>query len=358
MNYEKYMQKCIELAKQAQGMTSPNPMVGCVVLDEKGFEISTGYHKFCGAGHAEADALSKIDKGQGHTLIVNLEPCSHYGKTPPCADLIIEKEIKCVVIGMRDVNPIVAGNGIKKLKSAGIDVVEDVLNFECKKLNEVFIKNMTEKKCFVAIKSATTLDGKIATYTGDSKWITSQKAREQVQKIRNMYDAIMTTSSTVMKDNPMMNCRLDNGKNLIKVVIDREMKTDFNSKIYSNPKEKVYLAIDDALSIVNELPSHIELIKCKVNNNKVDIEELLEKLYQKGVMSVLVEAGGIFNGEIVQKGLADKIYQFIAPKILADNTGKSAFDGDRKDFIKDTLNYRVESVEIFEPDVLITLGRL
>ena len=300
-------------------------------------------------------ALSKIETG--HTLIVNLEPCSHYGKTPPCADLIIKKGIKRVVIAMRDVNPIVAGNGIKKLKNAGIEVIEHVLEDESKKLNEVFIKNMTENKCFVAIKTATTIDGKIATSNGDSKWITGAKAREYVQKIRNKYDGIMTSSTTVINDNPTMNCRLNNGKELVKIIVDRELKTDFRAKIYSNPNEKIYLAVDEKTAITKDIPPHVEIIKCKSHNKKLDIEELLKQLYERGIRSVLIEAGGVFAGYIVSHNLADKIYDFIAPKILCDNSGKSVFDGLRQDSIKNTLNYNIESIKELKPDVLVVLNK-
>lgn len=206
MNYENYMKKCIALAKNGEGLTSPNPLVGCIVLDKNNNEISTGYHHKYGENHAERDALLKLHNGEEKdgTLVVNLEPCSHYGKTPPCADLIIERGLKKVIIGMQDVNPIVAGNGIRKLQKAGIEVVSGVLENECKALNEIFIKNMTLNKTFIAIKTATTLDGKTATQSGSSKWITSKLAREEVKKIRNRYDAIMTSSTTILADNPTM----------------------------------------------------------------------------------------------------------------------------------------------------------
>lgn len=251
------MKKCTQLAQQAEGNTSPNPMVGCVVLDKDGQEIASGYHSKYGENHAERDALFKLKNGEekGGTLIVNLEPCSHYGKTPPCADLIIERGLKRVVIGMRDVNPIVEGNGIKKLQDAGIEVIENVLGDECKKLNEVFIKNMTQKKIFVAIKTATTLDGKIATSNGSSKWITSKKARTEVKNIRNRYDAIMTTSSTIIADNPTMTHKLTRTNSMstqevagysdIKIVLDRELKTDLNSKIYDSGK--IYIFYDKTI---------------------------------------------------------------------------------------------------------------
>lgn len=360
--YDKYMRKCIKLALKADGKTAPNPLVGCVVLDKKGKEISTGYHRAYGKAHAEAEALNKLNnnEAQGETLIVNLEPCPHFGKTPPCADLIIKKGIKKLVIGMKDPNPLVSGKGIAKCKKAGIEVIENVLYDESVKLNEVFVKNMTKNECFVAIKTATTLDGKIATKTGDSKWITSEKARNEAQKIRNRYDAILTTSSTVIKDNPSMTCRMKNGKNPIRIVLDRELKTDFNSKIYTSSSEKVYIAIDKDIdkNIINNMPSNIELIKCKTDNYKIDLIDLFKKLYDLRIRSVLVEAGGRLNGELISLGLADKIYQFIAPKILGDEQGFSAFVGRNINKISNTLNFKFESIADLKSDLLVTYSRL
>ncbi len=354
MDYKQIMRKCIKLAKKGEGKTSPNPLVGCVVLDKNGNEISTGYHAGYGLAHAEADALSKLKQGQaqGGTLIVNLEPCSHYGKTPPCADLIIKHGIKKLVIAMQDPNPLVSGDGIKKCKDAGIEIIENVLQKEANELNEIFIKNMTEKTCFTAIKIATTIDGKIATKTGDSKWITSQKARNEVQKIRNHYDAILTTSSTILKDDPSMTCRAKNGRNPARIILDRELKTDFSSKIYKNNCEKTYIVIDKNLTPNKTIPQHIEIIKCPVYNSNLDLKYLFNEIYKKGIKSVLVEAGGKLNGELVSLELADKIYHFVAPKILADNDGVSAFEGRNINKISDTLNYELKTVKQFLPDFL------
>jgi len=358
MNYEKYMKKCIRLAKKADGKTSPNPLVGCVVLDKNGKEIANGYHKLYGEAHAEADALSKVgDEAIGGTLIVSLEPCSHFGKTPPCADLIIKKGIKKLVIAMQDPNPLVAGEGVEKCKKAGIEVVENVLHDEAMKLNEVFVKNMTQKTCFVALKTATTLDGKIATKTGSSKWITSEKARNEVQKIRNRYDAILTTSSTVINDNPSMTCRMKNGKNPVRIILDRELKTDFSSKIYNFSGEKIYVVVDESTSDsqFSLVPKHISVIKCPSYNLKLDLKFLLKKLFEFGIRSVLVESGGKLNGELVSLGLVDKIYQFIAPKILGDKKGINAFEGRGIKDINDSLSYNLESVTSFAPDLLVVL---
>lgn len=353
------MKKCIKLALKGEGKTSPNPLVGCVVLDKTGKIISTGYHKAYGKAHAEADALNKLtNEAQGGTLIVNLEPCSHWGKTPPCADLIIEKGIKTLVIGMKDPNPKVEGNGALKCKKAGIEVIEDVLLDEVKKLNEVFIKNMSGKT-FVAIKTATTLDGKIATKTGSSKWITSQSARDEVQRIRYRYDAILTTSTTVICDNPSMTCRGINGKGikkLTKIILDRELKTDFDSKIYEKTGEKIYIVVAEGIfsEKIKTIPAHIGVIKCPIYNSKLDLEYLFRKLFELNIYSVLVEAGGKLNGELISNGLADKIYHFIAPKIIADKNAKNAFEGCDITEVSSAFNYEIENTADFKPDILIT----
>lgn len=356
------MKKCIRLAKKAEGKTSPNPMVGCVVLNKNGVEISCGYHKGYGKPHAEPNALNKLkkDEARGGTLIVNLEPCSHWGKTPPCADLIIERGLKRVVIGMRDPNPIVAGKGIKKCKEAGIEVIEGVLEDEARKLNEVFIKNMEKKSCFIAIKTATTLDGKIATKNGSSKWITSEKARIEVQNIRNRYDAILTTSTTIINDNPSMDCRKKGCKSPIKIVVDRELKTDLNSKIYKKNGQNIYIAIDKDIneSQITMLPTHVTVIKCPSYNNKLDLAYLFSELYNQNIRSILIESGGKLNGEVVSLDLADKIYHFIAPKILGDNSGISAFTGRNIQEISNTLNFEFISITDIKPDILVTYQRI
>ncbi len=354
--YETYMKECFELARQAEGKTSPNPLVGCIVLNKKGKIISNGFHAKCGENHAERDALLKVtpeDCAYG-TLIVNLEPCSHFGKTPPCADLIIEYGIKKVVIAMRDVNPVVSGNGIAKLKAAGIEVVEGVLEDQARKLNEIFITNMTEKRTFVALKTAATLDGKIAASSGSSKWITSDAARSEVKKIRARYDAILTSSATVIADNPTM-------EHNIKIILDRELKTDFeNAKVYKSGN--IFVFYDENCQnneILNSFfanprndKNSITFIKTPLINEKLDIEFILKKLYELKIMSVLVEAGGILNGSFLT--YADKIYHFIAPKITGDNNSKSAFDGKKISQISESLNFRFDEIQTFEPDILVT----
>lgn len=339
--YDLLMKKCIELAKQAQGETSPNPLVGCIVLNDIGEIISTGYHKKYGENHAERDALLKLDDAKNCTLIVNLEPCSHYGKTPPCADLIIEKGVKRVIYGMKDVNPIVAGNGLKKLIDAGIEVIGPILEDECRKLNEIFIKNQVEHKTFVALKTATTIDGKIATSTNDSKWITSDFAREEVRNIRKRYDAILTSSSTILADNPTM-------EHKCKVILDRKLKTNSQMTIYKQGKIFVFHSLKNQSSLSN---NNLQYIYTPTVNNKLDIEFILEELYKRGIMSVLIEAGGKLNGSFLP--YIDRLYHFVAPKILGDNNGKSCFYGKDVEKISNCTNLNFESVELFPPDILV-----
>ena len=345
-NYITEMNKCIELAKQAEGKTSPNPMVGCVILNDKNEIISTGYHKKYGENHAERDALLKLENATGCTLVVNLEPCSHFGKTPPCADLIIEKGIKRVIYGMKDVNPIVAGNGLKKLQEAGIEIIGPILEDKCKKLNEVFIKNQTKHKTFVALKTATTIDGKIATQTGDSKWITSEDARREVRNIRNRYDAILTSSATVIADNPTM-------EHKCKIILDRKLKTDINSTIYK--QGKIFVFYDENIDIKNNGQENITYVPTKTENNKLDIEFILNKLYDLGIKSILVESGGKLNGSFMP--YIDKLYHFIAPKILGDNSGKSCFDGNKIDKISNCTNLIFENSINFPPDILVIYNK-
>ncbi len=356
--YEKYMKKCIALAKKGEGKVSPNPLVGAVVLDKNGNIAGYGWHKKYGEAHAEVNAVKMADdRGiniEGGTIIVSLEPCSHYGKTPPCADMIIERGIKKSVIGCSDPNPVVSGRGIEKLKNAGIEIVQGILENECKSLNEIFIKNQIDKSPFIAIKTAVTLDGKIATKTGSSKWITGEKARNYVQKLRNKYDAILTGSGTVIADNPSLTCRMKNGKNPVRVIIDSKSVCSSDSKVFNDDGTKVFWAVLETTKAEHK-NKNVEVIKCPLDkkSGKIDLNYLVQTLYEKGIRSILVEAGSGLNGAIIKAGLADKLYQFIAPKILGDKDGKNYAEGFDINDINDCTKLQVEHVKMFEPDVLI-----
>ena len=330
--HEKYMKMCFELALQGKGQVSPNPMVGCVVLDKLGNIVSKGYHKKCGESHAERDALEKLqnNEAEGGTLYVNLEPCSHYGKTPPCVDLIIERKLKKVVIAMRDVNPKV--DGISKLKDAGIEVIEGVLEEEACFLNRIFIKNMGANLPYVVLKTATTMDGKIATKTGDSKWITCEESRKEVYKMREEFDCILTSSNTVIADNPTMG--VNEGQ--FKCILDKDNRTSKDAKIYQ--QGEIYIANRE---------------NTPLKGGNLDLRAVLEELYRKGICSVFIECGGKLAGAFLKEGLIDEIYQFIAPKIVNDNSAKSCFDGDSLEKIADCSKFKILDSCVIGDDLLI-----
>lgn len=325
---EKYMRMCFALAKKGYGKAAPNPMVGCVVLDRDGNLISKGYHKKYGENHAERDALLKLknNEAEGGTLYVNLEPCSHFGKTPPCVDLIIKHKLKRVVIGMKDVNPKV--DGITKLKAAGIEV-DCVLEEEARFLNRMFIKTMTEKMPYVVLKTASTMDGKIASKTGSSKWITSETARKEVYRMRKEFDCIMTSSNTVIADNPSM-------QHNFKCMLDKDLRTSKDAKIYQ--QGEIYIASKE---------------NTPLKNNQLDIEAVLKNLYSKGIYSVFVECGGTLAGSMLKDNLIDEVYQFIAPKILNDNNGLSCFNGADIKEISQAKNLKIYELKQIEKDILI-----
>ena len=338
--YESEMRKCFRLAKKGLGKTSPNPLVGCVVLDKTGKEIATGYHNQYGENHAERDALLKLSKEQanGGTLIVNLEPCNHYGKTPPCSELIIEYGIKRVVISNTDPNPKASG-GIKKLQDAGIEVITGVLEEKGAFLNRIFFKNILEQKPYIVTKIATTIDGKTATRTGHSKWITSPKARKLVKNFRTHYDAILTTSSTVLADNPEM-------KHKTKIILDRAGRLDFDSKIF---KQGNIILVTNKRNIT-ALPINVQVIQTPELNDKLNLSFLFQKLYSMGIKSIFVEAGAKLNGDLIKNNLADEIIHFVAPKILNDNTGMSCFNGDNIELISNSKQFKLVELKQCSPD--------
>ena len=323
------MKECIKLALKGKNKTSPNPMVGCIVLDKNGNMVSKGYHHKYGENHAERDALLKLknNEANGGTLYVNLEPCSHYGHTPPCTDLIIEHKLKRVIIGMKDINPKV--DGISILKKAGIEVKIGVLEEESKFLNRVFIKNMKEKMPYVVLKTATTMDGKISTKNGDSKWITSEKSRQKVYKMRSEFDCILTSSNTVIADNPTM-------KHNFKCILDTNERVPKTANIFK--QGEIYIATKYNTPLKNE---------------KLDIKAILSELYKKGIYTVFAECGGTLAGAMLKENLIDEIYQFIAPKILNDNDGKSSFDGNNILKISQTKNLQIYSSKKIGNDLLI-----
>ncbi len=354
IQHEKYMKRCIELAKLGEGRVSPNPLVGSVVLDKEGNVAAEGYHEKYGESHAEVNALNLAgERAKAGTLYINLEPCSHHGKTPPCADRVVESGVKSLVIGMTDPNPLVAGRGIQKVRSAGIEVTENVLSRECKKLNEIFIKNITLEKPFVAIKTASTMDGKIAAYTGKSKWITSEPAREEVHRLRNKYDAIITGSATVIADNPALDCRIPEGQNPVRIIVDSGLITPGNSRVYRDDGVRVMVATFENSTGREKYPEHVKFLECPHLNRKINPEFLVNELYNTGINSIMIESGAKLNGAFLQQKLVDKIYFFLAPKLMGDKNALSSFEGFTAKNPDECIKLEFQDIKSFPPDLMI-----
>lgn len=326
---EKYMQRCLELAIKGAGKVSPNPLVGCVIV-KNGKVISEGYHKRFGENHAERNAInSALRKGinlKGAELYVNLEPCSHYGKTPPCADLISEHKFKRVIIGVKDPYYKVAGKGIKKLQSAGIMVKAGVLEQECRETNKFFFKHVKTGLPYITIKTAQTIDGKIANNKYESKWISSLESRKLVHKMRAVYDAVLIGKNTVKYDNPELTVRLAKGRNPVRIVIDPLLKTDIKSKIYNaNAADTIVVTSNSASKTLRQKfeKQGIIVLSVKSKNGIIDINEALIKLGILGLNSIIVEGGSSTYSHLIKNNLVDEYTIFVAPKIMGN--GISSF---------------------------------
>jgi diaminohydroxyphosphoribosylaminopyrimidine deaminase/5-amino-6-(5-phosphoribosylamino)uracil reductase len=323
-NEEQIMLRCIELARKGSGYVSPNPMVGCVIT-KNGFEISEGYHKKFGENHAEVNAINAaLKKGldlSGSTLYVNLEPCSHFGKTPPCADKIIENKIAKVVIGTKDSNALVAGKGIRKLQKHGIDVKVGVLVPFCIELNKFYFKYTKTGLPYVALKAAQTLDGKIADNKNNSKWISSIESRKLVHSLRSQYDAVLVGSNTVRTDDPQLNVRHAKGRNPFRIVIDLNLSLDVKRKLFNDGLSSKTIIITSKTSALKN-KKKINYFSAKdvkiieLNSSKNTLKEVLKKLGKLGISSVMVEGGAKTFSEFIRHNLADEAYIFIAPKIF------------------------------------------
>ncbi|WP_019132085.1 bifunctional diaminohydroxyphosphoribosylaminopyrimidine deaminase/5-amino-6-(5-phosphoribosylamino)uracil reductase RibD [Peptoniphilus obesi] len=359
MKDEKYMKLCLELAKKATGYVSPNPLVGAVIVKD-GEIISTGYHKKYGDLHAEVDAINNAKEDlEGTTMYVNLEPCSHYGSQPPCVKKIIEAKIKRVVIGVKDPNPLVAGRGIKELTDHGIEVRVGVLEDECLELNKIFFYFITKNLPYVAMKFAMSLDGKIATSTGDSKWISGEFSRRHVHKLRLKYSAIMVGIGTVLADNPMLDCRLPNEtKNPIRVICDSNLRTPLDSKI-ANSAHRVKTIIatsrdnENSDKIAAYKEKGIEFIFLGNSGLGIDIHELFVELGKRKIDSVFVEGGGTLNSSVMQTGLLNKVYVYMAPILIGGKDAKSPICGLGIPYLKDAIKLKDLSVTNIGSDFLI-----
>lgn len=353
------MRRAIELAKEGQGWTRPNPLVGAVLVKNDRI-IGEGYHEFYGGPHAEVNAFKNATEDvTGSTLYVTLEPCSHFGKTPPCANLIVDKKIKKVIVGLLDPNPLVAGNGIKLLQDHNIEVISGVLEDDCRKMNEIFLKFITTQRPYVILKSAMTLDGKIASITGDSKWITSQKSRAFVHEIRHHLMAIMTGIDTVLIDNPKLTTRLTDriGKDPIRIIVDSKARIPLDCAVISNTSKAKTIVATTELADSNKIKAleerGVEVIIIPSKNNRVDLPVLMDELGRRKIDSILLEGGSALNFSALQDGIVDQVYQFISPKIIGGTQAKSPVGGIGIERIDDAIQLTNVTTHIFDDDILV-----
>ena len=325
-----YMREALSLAEKGMGFVNPNPMVGAVIV-KGGRIIGKGWHKKYGELHAERNAFAECTEDcTGASIYVTLEPCCHYGKTPPCTEAIIEHKIKRVIIGSSDPNPLVAGKGAKILREHGVEVTEGVLKEECDELNEIFFHYITTELPFVTMKYAMTMDGKIAAYTGKSQWITGEQSRRNVQYDRLRHSAIMVGVGTVLADDPMLTCRLEHGRNPIRIICDTRLRTPLDCNIVHTAGEiptVIATCSDD-----REKASEYEALGCRIirlnqADGHVDLRQLMEILGREKIDSIILEGGAELNWSALKCGIVNKVQAYIAPKIFGGAAAKSPIAG-------------------------------
>ncbi len=356
---EFYMKRALELALKGTGKTSPNPLVGAVIV-KNGRIIGEGYHEFFGGPHAEVNAInSAAEDVEGAEIYVTLEPCSHHGKTPPCAELLVRKKISRAVIAMIDPNPKVSGKGAEFLSQNGVEIVTGVLEKEAEKINEIFIKYIQEKKPFCFLKTAMTIDGKIASRTGESMWITNEKSRYYVHELRNRVSGIMAGINTVINDNPSLTTRLDKGgTDAARIIVDSSLSIPLNSKVLTvdSPKKAIIATTEkadkDKLKLLNG-NENVRVITVPLKESRVDLVYLFDWLGRNGIDSVLVEGGSTLNFSIIKENLADKVIVFIAPKILGGRESKTPVGGEGFEKLGDAVLLKDVSIRTFDEDVMI-----
>ncbi len=324
------MRMALRLALKAAGRTSPNPMVGAVLVRQRKV-IATGYHKMAGEDHAEIVALKRAGDGaKGATLYINLEPCSHQGRTPPCTTSLIRAGIRTVVAGMKDPNPLVRGSGLRRLRRAGIAVRVGALEQECRALNEAFAKYITRGLPFVTLKLAASLDGKIAAGSGEARWISSEQSRRAVHRLRNQVDAVLVGAGTVIADDPQLTCRIPRGRNPWRVVLDARLRIPLSAKVLHQrdpQKTIVVTSLDAAERKVRALADlGVQVWRLEAPNGRIPWLPCLRKIAALGLVSVMIEGGGITASWALQDKIVDKLLFFYAPKILGGE-GRVMIDG-------------------------------
>lgn len=362
----KYMERAIELAQKGEGAVNPNPLVGAVIVKDNRI-IGEGYHARYGDLHAERNAfLHLTDDAEGAEMYVTLEPCCHHGKQPPCVEAIVEHKIAKVYVGSDDPNDKVAGKGIEFLRNHGIEVETQVMKEECDELNPVFFHYITTKTPYVVMKYAMTMDGKIATRKGLSKWITGEAARHNVQLTRNKYTGIMVGIGTVIKDNPMLNCRIEGGRNPVRIVCDSYLNIPLDCNLVSTAKDirtivatlmpgKEERRYKEYIEKVNALSDKgVEIINVASLNGKIDLQELMVKLGQLDIDGILLEGGGTLNYSALVAGIVKEVQVYIAPKIFGGSEAITPVEGLGVEAPDLSFKFGLKNVKNIEEDILLT----
>lgn len=368
-----FMKIALEEAIKGEGRVNPNPLVGAVIVSN-GEIIGKGHHEFYGGPHAEVNAVADAKRNlikmgkepclKGMTIYVTLEPCSHYGKTPPCANLIVNNKFKRCVVAAMDPNPKVAGNGINIIKEAGIEVEIGVLSSESQEINKVFLKYIVKKIPYIFLKCGITLDGKIATENGSSKWITNSKARDKVQEYRNKFLGIMVGKNTVMNDNPELKTKLEGGRNPYRIIFDSKLEIPEDYKIISqNTDLKTIIITSDKNKNIEGVEESEKNLKYKrletkygvkfitFQGDKFDLNQILEKIGKLGIDGILVEGGQSIISQFFKENLIDAGEIFIAPKILGDSKGISFISGFSRESIDQCINLPKVKYNLYDENI-------
>ena len=369
MPEEKYMRRAIELAKKGSGHVNPNPLVGAVLVRD-GEIIGEGYHECYGQLHAERNAIANAKKRgnslEGSTIYVTLEPCCHYGKTPPCTEAIIEEKIAKVVVGSDDPNPLVSGKGFQMLREKGIEVIPHFLKEECDAINHVFFHYIRTGTPYVAMKYAMTMDGKIACYTGDSKWVTGEKSRAHVQTLRNHYKGIMAGIGTVLADDPMLNCRIEGGRDPIRIIADSHLRIPMDSQLVrtagQQPLIVACLPDADEEKAAQLQEKGVEVLRIpgvttaditEEQKEVISLPVLMKELGARKIDGILLEGGGQLNESALQAGIVDRIYCYIAPKIFGGAQAKTPVEGQGLTRAADAWQFNRIGMQEFGQDILL-----
>ncbi|WP_010529641.1 bifunctional diaminohydroxyphosphoribosylaminopyrimidine deaminase/5-amino-6-(5-phosphoribosylamino)uracil reductase RibD [Lentibacillus jeotgali] len=354
MNDEHYMQMALNLASSVSGQTGPNPPVGAVVV-KNGEILGVGAHLKAGGPHAEVHALQMAgDKAKGATIYVTLEPCSHYGKTPPCADLIIEMGLSRAVIAIKDPNEKVAGRGIEKLEAAGVDVELGVLQKEAAAVNKFFFHYIRTKTPYVTMKSAVSLDGKTATHTGDSKWVTGEAARRDVHQYRHIHDAILAGVKTILADNPSLTVRIPNGgKNPLRIILDSDLRTPTDANVVNDQQADTWIFTKEHIREEKMEPFKEKSGVSIIPLDSLDSVTVLNYLGSRKIMSLFVEGGSAVNGSFLESGKINQLVQYMAPKLIGGKDAPSSIAGNGFRHMTETLPLDITNVEMIGEDIKV-----